>query len=174
MRASGKRLCASSVSRSIPGPTGARRPSASQDGQRAGIGLVSPHWWHIRRFWNRCSTMRASQSSQPIWWPHARHSVTGAYPRRLINNSDCSPACKRCSIAFCSVCEIQRPAGRDSPRISIAPSLGITAAPNRAANSRYWYLPASALAQLSKLGVAEASTTRAPQIDARSTAMSRA
>ena len=34
-------------------------------GDPVGIGLVAPHWWQTRRFRNRCSTIRASQSSQP-------------------------------------------------------------------------------------------------------------
>ena len=58
--------------------------------------------------------------------------------------------------------------------MSIAPICGITAGPKRDVNSTRVYLPASALAQLSNDGVAEARTTCAPQIDARSTAMSRA
>lgn len=77
-RALGKRSATSSASRSTPGPTGASRPSAWHDGQAAGMGFDSPHWWQTRRFWNLCSTILASQWSQPIWWPQARQIVTGA------------------------------------------------------------------------------------------------
>lgn len=51
---------------------------------------------------------------------------------------------------------------------------GISASPKREVRSMRAYFPASALAQLSKDGVAEASTTCAEHKDARSTAMSRA
>ncbi len=77
-RACGKRSATSSASRSTPGPTGAIRPSTPQEGQASGMGFVAPHWWQTRRFWKRCSTIRASQWSQPIWWPQARQIVTGA------------------------------------------------------------------------------------------------
>ena len=62
----------------LPRPTAAMRPSTPQAGQVSGIGRSAPHWWQTRRRWNRCSTMRASQCSQPIWWPQARQTVTGA------------------------------------------------------------------------------------------------
>ena len=64
-RASGNRAATSSASRSTPGPTAAIRPSTPQEGQATGTGFVAPHWWQTRRFWNRCSTIRASHWSQP-------------------------------------------------------------------------------------------------------------
>ena len=51
---------------------------------------------------------------------------------------------------------------------------GSAEAPKREVRSSRVYFPASALAQLSSDGVAEASTTLPEQIEARSTAMSRA
>ena len=44
----------------------------------ANEGWVAPHWWHISRLRKRCSTIRESQCSQAIWWPHARQVVSGA------------------------------------------------------------------------------------------------
>ena len=61
-----------------------------------------------------------------------------------------------------------------SARISIAAISGSSEAPNRAARLIRAYLPASALTQVSKEGVAEANTTCAEAKDARSTAISRA
>jgi hypothetical protein len=130
-RASGKSACASSASLSTPGPTAASRSSASQDGHIDGTGLVSPHWWHTSRLRNRCSTMRESQWSQPICWPQARQIVTGAYPRRLMNNSACSWFSRRCATARCKVGEIQLEPGSCSLRMSIARISGRTDAPNR-------------------------------------------
>jgi hypothetical protein len=72
------------------------------------------------------------------------------------------------------VSEIHRVAGSFSTRMSTARISGITASPKRDVRSSLRYFPASAFAQLSSDGVAEASTTCAPQIDARRTAMSRA
>jgi len=58
--------------------------------------------------------------------------------------------------------------------MSIARIRGISAAPKRAPRSMRAYFPVSAFTQLSRLGVAEASTTCAEHSEARSTAMSRA
>ena len=77
-RACGNRSATSSATRSTPGPIAAIFPSVPQAGQATGIGFVAPHWWQTRRFWKRCSTIRASQSSQPTCCPQARQVVTGA------------------------------------------------------------------------------------------------
>jgi len=58
--------------------------------------------------------------------------------------------------------------------MSITSICGSFAVPKRCGRSSRAYLPARAFAQVSSAGVAEASTTAAPQIEARSTAMSRA
>ena len=91
-----------------------------------------------------------------------------------MNNNACSPLSTRVFTALSNVGEIQRDPGKSSPRISIARISGITATPKRAGRSRRVYFPASALLHDSSDGVAEASTTCAPQIEARKTAMSRA
>ena len=88
--------------------------------------------------------------------------------------SSTSPAASRAPTAVSSGAEIQRPCSSASWRRSIVAISGSSATPKRSGRSIRRYFPASALAQLSRLGVAEASTTAAPSIEARSTAMSRA
>ncbi len=69
---------------------------------------------------------------------------------------------------------MNRPVSGGSSRRSTARISGSVATPKRSGRSSRAYFPAAAFAQLSRLGVAEASTTAACSIDARSTAMSRA
>ena len=91
-----------------------------------------------------------------------------------MNSSACSPFSSRACTARRSVGETHRPASSCSARMSMAVIAGSTASPNREVSSSRRYFPASAFAQVSSDGVAEASTTCAPRIEARSTAMSRA
>ena len=80
----------------------------------------------------------------------------------------------RCRTALTKPSDNQRSAGNRSDRMSSARITGNSAAPNRAPKVSRPYFPASTFAQVSRLGVAEASTTGNPAIAARSTAISRA
>ena len=165
---------ASSAKRSTPGPMGTSLSRAPHSSHESGNGRLAPHWWHTNLLVKRCSTIRASHWLQWICWPHARHSVIGANPRRLRNKSDCSRSSIRFRTSNASGPEIHFPLGRLSAFMSTVTISGRTAGPNLEGRSTRSYLPDRALVQVSSDGVADERITVALDEDARSTAMSRA
>ena len=133
-RASGNTAATSSVMRSTPGPIGTRVASAAQVGQAGGIGSAWPQWWQVSSLRARCSTSQAVQFGQPMRCPQARHSVSGAYPRRFRNSMACSPRARVSCTAATSGGARNRPRSGGVSRRSNAATSGSEAPPCRAAS----------------------------------------
>ena len=152
VRASGKRSATSSATRSTPGPQATRLSSSSHSGHSRGGGMTWPQWWQASRWTSRCSTIHAVQFGHWMRWPHVRHKVSGAKPRRLRNSRLCSPLASRSASASTSGGASQRPRSGGSLRMSIAAKSGSVAPPKRAGSWIWRYRPASTIARLSSAG----------------------